>query len=237
MAQFVKNTDKPTPDSVLWEFADDWKISGSSGVPYASLPGVERKNDELYEGLRQIIKSKNLENVEYQSYHFALTFFDNKDKPKDPNIPSNWHVFVFEKEEDAKKKNDYQKRFINWDFKPSTSTTVPKAQGQGQGQQQSLVSTGQSFKPQVMTVPSSPPPPTTGSIPQYITTFTDPIEVEAHDEETINDLTSKGFSYLPSTLVNQNVWKETTFDDDGNNIGTSIRFLMGRIINVKISDK
>lgn len=234
--QFVKNTDKPSGDSVLWEFADDWKVSTGTGVPYASLPGVERVNSELHEGLRTRIIKRDLDVIAYKSYFFSLTFFDNKNnndgkyKPKDPTVPSNWHVFVFENESDAKKKLDYQKKFIKWD----AVKTVPKADN---------TTTATSSPQQKITeAPKATNTEESNQImhnlkPQYITTFTDPIEVEAHDEETIKDLVSKGFSYLPSILVNQNVWKETKFDDDGNNIGTSISFLMGRIINVRISDK
>lgn len=225
--QFVKNTDKPSSDSVLWEFADDWKISGNSGLPYASLPGVERVNDELYEGLRAVIKSKNLDVVEYQSYYLVLTLFDKKENPKDPNTVSNWHVFSFENEADAKKKNEYQKKFIKWD-------SVPKPPVQQQPGQKTTT-TALSSKPVVTSSSSSQ----IQQQPDVITTFTDPKWID--DENRIKELQSNGYSFIPASLCTPNFRVIDVHDTDEETgkdtiIGENYSFLMGRIINVKIAE-
>lgn len=230
--QFVKNTDAPSQDSPLWKFADDWKVSGKTGQAYASLPGVERQDTYLHENLSALIKSGTIDDIEYQSYFFVPTFFDSRDpkKPKSKNVVSNWHVFCFPNAQESRKKVEELKKFAN--YTPKT-TTVPKTQPVEEGQKTLNIPTTPISIPKDL-----PPHPNiiSSSAPQYLITFTDPVEVDGNDQQTILKLVGDGFCYLPTTLVKDNMWRETLFDDDGNVTGTNTKFFMGRIINVKIAD-
>lgn len=216
--QFVKNNDRPHPDSPLWKFADDWKVSQKTGIAYCSLDGIGRQDRELHQLMSEKIDEGVIDVFEWQSYYFVPANFQGK-----------WSVYGFENEAPAKKKLEEGKKFANL---PPKTNTVPKPAGQ-QTLRTQPVSTKLSGIPEQI-----PPNPNIISM-NSIFSYTDPQWVTT---DTAKQLETQGYSYLPSSLCQPNTRVEDVHDVDaesGNDIvvGEQHLFLMGRIINVKIADR
>lgn len=235
--QYVKNTNVPDKASEIWQFGNNWRISGTSGEVYCPLkydPVKEITDVELFSNATKMVNKDPIANWDYfEGVTDNNKFFFVVSPTKDGSVL----LYAYTDELIAKKKVENVKKF-NPNF-------VPKGQSQPTQQQQQLQTTGikttnTSTEKVVDNEPQLKPGYIWTSTERFIDTYTDPRWVMG-DSNDSKELESKGYSYIPSSLANPNTRIVDVYDTDeeGNKvtIGEQHLFLMGRIINVKIGDK
>lgn len=126
--QFVKNTNKPDANSELWTIADEWKISGTTGLPYTAAENVFRTaNDhEFYDAIVSQLKGEIKESLDIGLGFYFVASYSQNGKALLYAYPPN-------RKEDADKKASYN----------NGSVPAATATGGGQQQQQSATSSPQ----------------------------------------------------------------------------------------------
>lgn len=108
--QFVKNTNKPDANSELWSVADEWKISGTTGLPYTAAENVFRTaNDhEFYDAIVQQLKGEIKESLDIGLGYYFVASYSQNGKALLYAYPPN-------RKEDADKKASYNKGVVPTD--------------------------------------------------------------------------------------------------------------------------
>lgn len=227
--QYVKNTNVPDKASEIWQFGNNWRISGTSGEVYCPLkydPVKEITDVELFSNATKMVNKDPIANWDYfEGVTDNNKFFFVVSPTKDGSVL----LYAYTDELIAKKKVESVKKF-NANF-------VPK--GQSQPAQQQLQTTTEGIKtstPTQKVVENTPTGEITVLTKNTITSYTDPRFVEQGSEEA-KELESQGYSYLPRSLTESQYYREDIYDEEGAIVGHRVMFLMGRIINVKIGDK
>lgn len=241
--QYVKNTNVPDKDSEIWQFGNNWRISGSSGEVYCPLkydPVKELSDVELFSNTTKMINKEPIAKWDYfEGQTQNNKFFFVVSPTKDGSVL----LYAYTDEGIAKKKVETVLKF-NADFVPKVQIMKEQKQQQ-QLQTPTTETTGIKTNTPTQKVVENTPTAPVQSYPlalelPNITSFTEPRWVMG-DSNDSKELESKGYSYIPSSLANPNTRVVDVYDTDeeGNKvtIGEQQLFLMGRIINVKIGDK
>ena len=224
--QYVKNTNVPKPDSWLWKIGNNWRYSGKSGECYCPLKYDEEKqlkDLQLFSAMMELLKKpvEQLDYVEYKQGFFVPTKTGEGDTL----------LWVYEKNEEEKAKKKVENTIKYAGSNQQTQGTNTTASGGGGGTQQTILKT-----PTINTNTSTAPQQMVSSAnilsTNFITTYTDPQWVDGDNAKVLE---SQGYNYLPSSISHPNVRVEDVHDGD-EIVGERYLFLMGRIINVKISD-
>lgn len=190
--QFVKNTNKPLPDSELWTVADGWRISGQTGIAYTNLNEIytDAENEDamaniFYNTLKEQLAGKAKQSIEYVGHYMVASYTKDGKGPFVYAFPPN-------RKDEAEKKASYN------------NGTVPTVQSQQQTQQPFQQKTQQSFRPQQSNTATS----STVQIPlqqnnkpslskKEIVIPTNMISIAEDDEEGIIKAEEKGLYCLP----------------------------------------
>lgn len=224
--QYVKNTNVPDKASEIWQFGNNWRISGTSGEVYCPLkydPVKEITDVELFSNATKMVNKDPIMNWDYfEGVTDNNKFFFVVSPTKDGSVL----LYAYTDELIAKKKVENVKKF-NPNF-------VPK--GQSQQQLQTTTEGIKTSTPTQKVVENTPTGEITVLTKNTITSYTDPRFVEQGSQEA-KELESQGYSYLPRSLTESQYYREDIYDEEGAIVGHRVMFLMGRIINVKIGDK
>ena len=115
--QFVKNTNVPSEDSVLWQLGDGWKISQQTGIAYTALKNID--HDDLATQLREQKKKKEL--VQVGDYYFIC-------KPFQDGTRAAYAYPLTEKAKADKDLGYAVKALLALDATNVNTTTAPKQQ-------------------------------------------------------------------------------------------------------------
>ena len=187
---FVKNTNKPDASSELWSIADEWKISGTTGLPYTAAENVFRTaNDhDFYDALIQQLQGKIKESLDIGlGYYFVASYSQN----------GKALLYAYQDKEAADKKASYNKG------------VVPIGGG-GDNQQQTL-STEQKSNALVKTSIIKQESPNTNIInntkaSQVVEVPYDIVMVEWDDAPSIEQVEATGMFVLPVKFTGVENW-------------------------------
>lgn len=250
--QFVKNTNVPPRDSLLWLVGSNWKISGSTNIPYC--PMEDLIDDDLYTTALAEIAKKEIEKREVIQYEIVKMNDEGNQVlesgvfffyPSDFNGNKKYSLFAFEAQKDAEDKKKTTIRFASYNKQPDNGAqTAPKPTNIAP---KAPVDTK---RPTVYDT-NLPKQTRTTSLnteidrqeqnewvlkQDYIITYTHPTPVKYDDIETQTRLLSEGLNFIPASLCRENTWTEllTVNTETGEQTATRL-YLMGRIIRVDIA--
>lgn len=218
--QFVKNTNKPDANSELWTIADEWKISGTTGLPYTAAENVFRTaNDhEFYDAIVSQLKGEIKESLDIGLGFYFVASYSQNGKALLYAYPPN-------RKEDADKKASYNNGSV-----PAAAT------GGGQQQQQQSATSSPQQKitqsPKVTTTSTYSAPSTVQTkASQTIEVPYDIVKVEWDNAMEIEQVEATGRFVLPVKHTGVQNWG---YEDKktGNNV-----FWYGRIKLVRIQEE
>lgn len=185
--QFVKNTNKPDANSELWSVADEWKISGTTGLPYTAAENVFRTaNDhEFYDAIVQQLKGEIKESLDIGLGYYFVASYSQNGKALLYAYPPN-------RKEDADKKASYNKG------------VVPEQQQQISGQ--TTITTPKISNPPTNTLQSAPNIQTPQKTSLIIEVPYDHQLVEWNSAMEIEELMNKGYIPLPVKYTGVENW-------------------------------
>lgn len=235
--RFVKNTSTPPTDSPLWLVGDGWKRSTKTNTDYCPIGNII--DDQLLVACRQESR-KTVQERDYIQYNIEA---ENEDGTIDEfpyffyvtdfNGNGKFSAFAYEKEQDAQNKKAEALKYANY-------SNSQQQQQNNNGQQK--ISSAQPRTPIQRTATVNGTNKTVDQVKDSVLlrqnevlTFTDPQIVTHDNTEQMATLMQDGYSFIPSSLVKNNVWETEAMDEEGK-VSKSVVFLMGKIINVKALD-
>lgn len=188
--QFVKNTNKPDANSELWSVADEWKISGTTGLPYTAAENVFRTaNDhEFYDAIVQQLKGEIKESLDIGLGYYFVASYSQNGKALLYAYPPN-------RKEDADKKASYNKGVV---------PTGGDNNQQQQSPQQKITQTSSQISTKTFSAPSTST--TTTKPSQIIEVPYDLAMVEWDNAMEIEQVEATGRFVLPVKFTGVENW-------------------------------
>lgn len=185
--QFIKNTNKPPAESELWSIADEWKISGTTGLPYTAAENVFRTaNDhEFYDAILQQLKGEIKESLDIGlGYYFVASYSQN----------GKALLYAYQDKEAADKKASYNKG------------VVPTGGGDNQQQQQKITAQTTTTIPKVSSHSNNTLVTTVNKASQVIEVPYDVTMVEWDNAMEIEQVEATGRFILPVKFTGVENW-------------------------------